>query len=103
MNFEICSRFLNTDYCLKSQSWAARESAAWLVGIHPGVRITYNENSNVIMTVTGGASQLRGSETFLNGQLFSGYRPVGPSRNSACLKIINEQKQIKLSENSMGS
>ena len=29
-----------------------------------GVRITYNEDSNVIITVTGGASQLRGSEHF---------------------------------------
>ena len=28
------------------------------------VRITYNEDSNVIMMVTGGASQLRGSEPF---------------------------------------
>ena len=28
------------------------------------VQITYNEDSNVIMTVTGGASQLRGSEPF---------------------------------------
>ena len=32
--------------------------------IMSSVRITYNEDSNVIMTVTGGASELRGSELF---------------------------------------
>ena len=32
--------------------------------IYHTVRITYNEDSNVTMTVTGGASQLRGSELF---------------------------------------
>ena len=36
------------------------------------VRITYNEDSNVIMTVTVGASQLRGSELFYIGSCFLG-------------------------------
>ena len=39
-------------------------------------------------------------------QLFLGYRPMGPSRNSACLtmnRINSEQKQSKLSEYNMGS
>ena len=36
-----------------------KQSAAEICGI---VRITYNEDSNVIMTVTVSASQLRGSE-----------------------------------------
>ena len=67
------------------------------------VRFTYNEDSNVIMTVTGSASQLRGSEFLYNRQLFPGYRPMGLSRYSACLKILNGQKQMKLSENSRGS
>ena len=40
---------------------------------------------------------------FRDKQLFAGYRPMGLSRNSACLKIINGQKQIELSENSRGS
>ena len=31
-----------------------------------GVRFTYNEDSNVIMTVTGSASQLRGPEFLHN-------------------------------------
>ena len=67
------------------------------------VRLTYNEDSNVIMTVTGSASQLRGSEFLYNKQLFPGYRPMGLSRYSVCLKILNGQKQMKLSENSRGS
>ena len=66
-------------------------------------RITYNEDSNVIMTVTGNASRSGGSEILCNQQLFLGYRPMGLSKNSACLKILNRQKQIKLSENSVGS
>ena len=36
----------------------------WKRSRDDSVRITYNEDSNVIMTVTGGASQLRGSELF---------------------------------------
>ena len=67
------------------------------------VRITYNEGCNVIMTVTGSASQLRGSEFLYNRQLFPGYGPMGLSRHSACLKILNEQKQMKLSESRRGS
>ena len=35
MNFEICSRFKNTDQCLKLQSCATGERAACLVGVHP--------------------------------------------------------------------
>ena len=67
------------------------------------VRFTYNEDSNVIITVTGSASQLRSSEFLYNMQLFPGYRPTGLSRYSACSKILNGQKQIRLSENSRGS
>ena len=67
------------------------------------VRFIYNENSNVIMTVTGSVSQLRGSEFLHNKQLFPGYRPMGLSRYSACLKILDGQKQMKLSESSRGS
>ena len=62
-----------------------------------------NEGCNVIMTVTGSASQLRGSEFLYNRQLFPGYRPMGLSRHSACLKILNGQKQMKLSESRRGS
>ena len=47
------------------------------------VWITYNEDNNVIMTVTGGVSQLRGSEFLRNRQLFPGHRPVGLSRKPA--------------------
>ena len=67
------------------------------------VRITYNKDSNVIVTVTGSASQSRGSGILCNKQLFPGYRLVGLRRNSACFKILNGQKQIKVSEKSMGS
>ena len=67
------------------------------------VQFTYNEDSNVIVTVTGSASQLRGSEFLLNRQLFLGYRPMGLSRYSACSKSLNRQTQIKLSEDSGGS
>ena len=48
------------------------------------VRFTYNEASNVIMTVTGSASHMRGSEFCQRKQLCPGYRPMGLSRNSAC-------------------
>ena len=47
------------------------------------VRFTYNEASNVIMTVTGSASHMRGSEFCQRKQLCPGYRPMGLSRNSA--------------------
>ena len=67
------------------------------------VRFTYNEDSNVIMTVTGTACQLRGSEFLYNRQLFPAYRPMGLSRYSAFSKVLNGQKQMKLSENSRGS
>ena len=70
--------------------------------MHP-VRFTYNEDSNVVMTVTRSASQLRGSEFLYNRQLFPGYRLMGLSKYSACSKILTGQKQIKLSNNSMGS
>ena len=82
--------------------WIFNCTAKKWISILESVRIAYNEDSNVIVTVTGSASQLRASGLFYR-QLFPGYRPVGLSRNSACLKIINGQKQIKLSENSMGS
>ena len=58
----------------------------------PVVRVTYNEDSNVIVMVTGDTSQMTGSEFFQDKQLFPGYRPMGLSRNSACSKIINRQK-----------
>ena len=48
------------------------------------ILITYNEDSNVIITVTRSTSQLRGSENFQHKQLFPGYRSMGLSRNSAC-------------------
>ena len=67
------------------------------------VRFTYNENGNVIMMATGAASQMIGSEFFRDKKLFPGYGPMGLSRNLACLKTDNEQKQSKLSEDSMGS
>ena len=67
------------------------------------VRVIYNEDNNAVMKVTGGASQMRESEVLEDKQLFPRYRPTGMSRNPACLKIINGQKQSKLSENSMGS
>ena len=47
------------------------------------VPITYKEDGNIIMTVTGSASQLRGSEFLKNNQLFPRYRSVDLSRNSA--------------------
>ena len=55
------------------------------------------------MTVTGSASQLGGSEFIYNRQLFPGHRPMDLSRYSACSKILNEQKQMKLSEKSRSS
>ena len=67
------------------------------------VRVIYNEDSNVIMTVTRSASQMRGSELFRDNQLFSRYRSMVLSRNSACSKFLNGQKQIKLPEYNMGS
>ena len=83
--------------------------SGWLTNRWYGliVRFTYNEASNVIMTVTGSASHMRqrqrGSEFCQRKQLCPGYRPMGLSRNSAFWKINNEQKQRKLSEFSMGS
>ena len=47
------------------------------------VRITYNEDNNVIMTVIEGASQMRGSEFFRDKQVFTGYKAMGLSKNSA--------------------
>ena len=62
------------------------------------VKFTYNEDSNIIMTITEGASQLRGPEFFRDKQLLPGYLLLGLSRTSASLKNINRQEQIKLSE-----
>ena len=45
------------------------EEALWY---QSSVPITYNEDSNGIMTVTRGASQLRGSELFYIGNCFQG-------------------------------
>ena len=47
------------------------------------VRFTYNEASNAIITVTGSASHMRGSEFCQRKQLCPGYRPMGLSKNSA--------------------
>ena len=57
------------------------------------VRMTYNEDIRLIMTVTRGASQMRGSEYFRDKQLFPGYRPIGMSRNPACLKILIDRNR----------
>ena len=54
------------------------------------------------MTVTGSASQMRGSG-YRDKQLSPGYRPIGLRRNSACLRIYNGQKQGKLSEYGIGN
>ena len=48
-----------------------------------GVRFTYNEASNAILTGTGSASHMRGSEFCQRKQLCPGYRLMGVSRNSA--------------------
>ena len=64
------------------------------------VRVTYNEDSNVIMTVSGGASQMRGSAFFRDKLLYPRYKPMDLSRNAACSRIIHGQKQNKLSEKS---
>ena len=48
------------------------------------VRFTFHKDSNVIMTVTGNASHMRGSEFCQHKQLSPGYRPMGLSKNSAC-------------------
>ena len=53
------------------------------VVIWNAVRFTYNEANIVIMTVTGSASHMRGSEFCQRKQLCPGYRPMGLSRNSA--------------------
>ena len=45
-----------------------------------------------MMTVAGGASQMRGSGFFRDKQLFRGHRPTGLSRNSAGIRTINGQK-----------
>ena len=57
------------------------------------VRIIYSEDRNVIMTVTRGASQMRGSEYFRDKQLFPGFRSMGVSRNPACLKFSMDRNR----------
>ena len=61
--------------------------------IHVPIRIIYNEESNVIMMITGSASQMRGPEFSRDKRLFPGYRRMGLSRNSACLNNNNGQMQ----------
>ena len=73
-----------------------------LASVSISIRFTYDEDSNVIMTITGSASQMRASESFRNKRLFPGHRPMGMRKNSVGLKIANGQEQSKLSEFSMG-
>ena len=67
------------------------------------VRFAYNEDTNVIMTVTGSASQMRGSEYLPRQAAISWLQTNGSEQEFSVLKNYNEQKQNKLSEYSMGS
>ena len=95
------------DLCKRSEakyhSMHVSERVTIYWSILNGARFTYTEDNNAITTVTGSASQMGGSESFWDKRLFITYRPMGLSRNSACLKIINGQKQSELSEYSMCS
>ena len=71
--------------------------------IIPSVRLTYIEDSNVIMSETKRASHMRGSEFCRHKHLSPDYRPMGLSRNLGCWRISNGQKQPQLSEFSKGS
>ena len=51
----------------------------------------------------GSHFKMRGSEIFGGKQLFSGHMTMGLSRNSACLKINNRQKQCYPSEFCLGN
>ena len=63
--------------------WRLGLPKSYRSGVWASVRFTYNEARNVIMTVTGSASHMRGSEFCQHKQLCPGYRPMGLSRNSA--------------------
>ena len=52
------------------------------------VRFAYNEDTNVIVTVTGSASHMRGPEFFRYMQLLPRYRPIGMSRIQACTATV---------------
>ena len=67
------------------------------------IRIPYNMDTNVILTVTGSTYQLRGSINFQHSQLFLGYRPMSLSRKSTSYKLLMGRNRIKLSKSSMGS
>ena len=97
------NRLIGIKQVLLRQSIAHRTPLEGTPKVESFVRFTYNEASNVIMTVTGSASHMRGSEFCQRKQLCPGYRPMGLSRNSAYWKIDNGQKQRELSEFSMGS
>ena len=58
------------------------------------VRVTYSEDSNVIMAVTRCASQIRGSEFFQDTELFLGYRPMGLSRIQACNRELDKNEYM---------
>ena len=53
----IGGTFFTIEHLVNMYSW-------WLYIACICVWVTYNEDSNVIVTITGGASQLRGSEFF---------------------------------------
>ena len=55
------------------------------------------------MMVTGGASQMRGSEFFRDKRLFPIFILMGLIRDSACSRTVNGQKKGGLSKYSMGS
>lgn len=58
------------------------------------VRVSYNKGSDVIITVSGSASRLRGSESFTSKQLFPGYRPMGLSKDPARSKFIMDKYSV---------
>ena len=77
----VLSQIVNAiGHFLSSLARSTVHYAVWSILTVP---VTYNENSNVIMMATEGASQMRGSGFLEDKQLFLGYRPMGLSRNSA--------------------
>ena len=62
-----------------------------------------NEDNNVIMTVTGSASQMRGSEYLPRQAAFSWTQINGSEQEFRLLKIYDKQKWKKLLEYNMGS
>ena len=60
------------------------------------IRFTYNEDSNVIMTVIRIAAQMRGSESFRNKWLFLVYRQMVLSKDSVGLKCCEPLDDLML-------